>query len=146
MSDETRETATSEIQLSPSRPPRQIIEEVVETLRRKDSLSTSAKQHLHRSIKSLDQCIASREDRYAYADAVERAPWLTSDVEHLKRRWSELRQGLKRIYKRDEAPSHSVVDQLNEFAERFVECEAEEQCFLQAAFPGPSWTNESPSF
>ena len=149
MSDETRETTSSEFLSSPVRPPRQIIEDVIETFRKRDSLSANAKQQFNRSIRLLDQCIASRGDHHAYADAVERAPWLTADVEQLKRQWTELQQGLHAIDKRarrGESPNKSLIDQLNGFAERFFECEADEQCLLQAAFPPPSWTNENQAF
>ena len=149
MSDETRKTTSSEFQSSPVRPPRQIIEDLIETLQMKNSLSANPERQFNQSIKSLLQCIALRGDHHAYIDAVERAPWLTADVEQLKRQWTQLEEGLHAIYecaRHDETPLNALIDQLNGFAERFLECEADEQCFLQAAFPPPSWITENQAF
>lgn len=147
MTDQTRVTQSAEFMPSATRPPRQLIEDLIENLRKSDTLSTKTKTQFRQSIRLLDQCIESRKDEYGYADAVERAPWLTADVEQLKRNWQELRQTLYALYKcvrRGEDSHESLIRQFNQYAERFVDCEADEQCVLQAAFPGPAWTDEKP--
>ncbi len=147
MTDKTRETKTSEYVSTSAGPPSQIIEDLIEILRRKDTLSGSAETQFSQSAGFLDQCIALRENHHVYTDAVQRSPWLTSDVEHLKRRWTALRQSLYTLCmraRRGESPHGTLIHLFNGFAERFLECQADEQCLLEAAFPAPTWTDDSP--
>ena len=146
MTDESRETASADLPSSTAITPRQLIEDLIEIYLSQKGSSANKKRKLTASIRQLDQCIISRKNESAYMDALVRAPWLTSDVEHLKRQWQELRQSLHEVYKharRDDGSRESLVEQFNVIAERFIECEADEQCLLEAAFPGPAWTDEN---
>jgi capsule polysaccharide export protein KpsE/RkpR len=94
----------------------------------------------------LDQCVASQIADGIYDDAVERAPWLTADAERLKQHQSALRQSLqalRMLVSRRGGSSDSFAPRFHEFVELYMEHEAAEQDFLQAAFPGPAWALQS---
>ena len=146
MANEACESVSGRIPPHSSLSPNQLIEEMIENVSKVDASLAKEKKQLIESIKQLEQCIASRSAESAYADAIARAPWLTGDAEQLKRHWRELRKSLRELYEdadREDGSREKLIEKFNAVAAEFDDCEADEQCLLQAAFPGPAWTDEN---
>ena len=146
MADETRETVAAGISPQSALSPNQLIEDMVKNVSKVDESLANEKKQLIESIRQLEQCIVSRTAESAYADAVARAPWLTGDAEQLRRHWEELRESLHELFEdadQKEGSREALIEKFNAVAEEFGDCKADEQCLLQAAYPGPDWTNDN---
>ncbi len=127
---------------------RELIQSVVELLRRGEARGSALEELLGRLATSVDQWMSSRRGDGTYDAALQNAPWLTSDVERLKRDQAALRQSLQsfqlqRTHLDDsEASVRQLSQQFEDFAAQLVDCEVAEQTLLHNAYPGPSWVLE----
>ena len=146
MRDETNKTIPG-LHPADTESPRGLMASVVELLRIEDASIAEIDAVLGSLAKSMDRCFASRRSSGTYEDAIARAPWLTAEFERLNHQETSLRQSLQAlrtlVARRDGSfeVARQLTSQFDDFVEFYLEHEAAEHNFLEAAYPGPDWTN-----
>ncbi len=146
MSKEIRDTPAAQLPSTASHSTRQLIEAMVELLRQENAPADNVRRLFGELTESIERCFASRHADGSREDALERAPWLTADAERLKQQQSQVCQSLQHICLlagRQGGLPESLSSQFDDFVELFLEHEAAEHVFLQAAYPGPTWAAQS---